>query len=151
MKTHRISGVASASRGERERTRRSYAHLFCHKTFSFLGREAVAFKCSECISAPQPGRTPGAAALRSASGSKDLLPAALPCARIYVKLQGRGHSYPFSLLQLGEERAQTRFILPERSSAIGISLPPPPPTPPPGANLDFTPGGARRADAVARS
>lgn len=25
--------------------RRSYAHLFCHKTFSFLGREAVAFRC----------------------------------------------------------------------------------------------------------
>lgn len=36
VETHSISSVAARAMG-RAKMRRSYAHLFCHKTFSFLG------------------------------------------------------------------------------------------------------------------
>lgn len=95
------------------RMRRSYAHLFCHKTFSFLGETLWR---SIAVYPSFPART--------GAGNCTLISLSFQCPLYgsfkitYLKLRDLGHSYPFFRLLM----VQTRPVLLARSCALGGPL-----------------------------
>lgn len=90
-------------RRESARTRRSYAHLFCHKTFSLLGERLSRVQSSRASERePEPG-TRNNLSLRLYSN-------------ISWKLRDLGHPCPIPGCWL----VQTQRVLPTRFLALGI-------------------------------